>query len=105
MSFRNHKFCPSPPISEVVLETVLKVSTVDGVDISTPVSLNACSKPPLPSADDFRLSALIASGAPLRPVSPTIFQDIEADSDAFVNNLLSSDVSRETENQDDSSND
>lgn len=105
MAFRNHKFRPSPPLSEGVTETVLKVSTVDGVDISTPVSIDACTKPPLPSAEDFRLSALLASGAPLRPVSPTLFQDIDADSDAFVNQLLSSDVSRETENHEDSTND
>lgn len=105
MAFRNHKFRPSPPMSEGVHETVLKVSTVDGVDISTPVSIDACTKPPLPSAEDYRLSALLACGAPLRPVSPTLFQDIDADSDAFVNQLLSSDVSRETENQEESSND
>lgn len=105
MAFRNHKFCPSPPVSEGVVETLLKVSTVDGVDISTPVTIDACSKPPLPSADDYRLSALLACGAPLSPVSPTLFQDIDADSDAFVNQLLSSDVSREIENQEDTSND
>lgn len=105
MAFRNHKFCPFPPLSEVVIETVLKVSTVDGVDISTPVVLDACSKPSLPSADDFRLSALLACGAPLSPVSPTLFQDIDAESDAFVNQLLSSDVPRETDNQEDTSND
>lgn len=105
MAFRNHKFRPSPPHSEGVLETVLKVSTVDGVDISTPVVLDACSKPSLPSADDFRLSALLACGAPLSPVSPTLFQDIDAESDAFVNQLLSSDVPRETDNQEDTSND
>lgn len=105
MAFRNHKFCPFPPLSEGVVETVLKVSTVDGVDISTPVVLDACSKPPLPSADDFRLSALLACGAPLSPVSPTLFQDFDAESDAFVNQLLSSDVSRENENQEHTSND
>lgn len=104
MAFRNHKFCPSPPISEGVTETVLKVSTVDGVDISTPVPVDACSKPSLPSAEDFRLSALLASGAPLSPVSPTLFTDIDADSDAFVNKLLSSDVPRETENTEEFSN-
>ena len=58
MAFRNHKFCPSPPASEVVVETLLKVSTVDGVDISTPVTIDACSKPSLPSADDYRLYPL-----------------------------------------------
>lgn len=104
MAFRNHKFCPFPPVSEAVVETVLKVSTVDGVDISTPVILESCSKPPLPPAQDFRLSALLACGAPLSPVSPTLFQDVDADSDAFVNQLLASDVSRETENQVDTSN-
>lgn len=105
MAFRNHKFRPIPPISEGVIETVLKVSTVDGVDISTPVSFDACTKPLLPSSEDFRLSSLLSSGAPLSPVSPTLFVDIDADSDAFVNQLLSSDVSRETENHEDSSND
>lgn len=109
MAFRNHKFRPNPPVSEGVSETSLKVSTVDGVDISTPVTFDACSKPPLPSANDFRLSAVLASGAPLRPVSPTIFHDVDADSDAFINQLLSSDVSRDTdkntENKEDVSND
>lgn len=109
MAFRNHKFCPSPPVSEKVVETSLKVSTVDGVDISTPVNIDACGKPSLPSADDYRLSSLLRAGVPLNQVSPTLFHDVDADSDAFVNQLLASDVPRETDspsdNQDVPSND
>lgn len=102
MSFRNHKFRPSAPTSRPVVEQTLKTTVIDGVDTFTRVDVNVLLNPPLPPVEDYRLSALLAAGAPLTPVSPTIFQDIDADSDAFLNQILTSDVTRETENDSDS---
>lgn len=100
MAFRNHLFRPSPPASDVVVETSLKQSCVDGVDVFTSVDVDARFKPTLPSADDYRLSALLQSGSPLNYVSPTIFDNPDMDADHFVNTLLVpddvQDVSRET---------
>lgn len=103
MAFRNHKFRPSPPMSEGVIETVLKVSTVDGVDTFTRVDVNALYKPPLPSTDDYKLSALLQSGSPLNYVNPQIFEYPELDAQHFVEKNLTDDSpydSRETESSD-----
>lgn len=110
MAFRNHLFRPSPPVSDVVVETSLKQSCVDGVDVFTSVDVDARTKPTLPSADDYRLSALLQSGSPLNYVSPTIFENPDMDADHFVNSLLAPEdiheVSREIDdNQIDTNND
>lgn len=110
MAFRNHLFRPSPPASDVVFETFLKQSCVDGVDVFTPVDVDARSKPTLPSADDYRLSALLQSGSPLNYVSPTIYEYPDLDADHFVNTFLApediQEVPRETDdNQIDTNND
>ena len=99
MAFRNHKFRPSPPTSQPVVEQTLKTHVVDGVDTYTCVDVDTSSKPLLPSADDYKLSALLRCGAPLNYVSPTIINDVDADADAFVNQLLSSDVPHDSDNQ------
>lgn len=100
MAFRNHKFRPTAPASQPVVEQTLKSSVVEGVDTFTRVDVNSLSKPLLPSADDYKLSALLQSGSPLNYVNPQIFENVELDAQQFVENNLtddSADVSRETE--------
>lgn len=100
MSFRNHKFRPSAPTSQLVVEQTLKTNVVDGVDTFTRVDVNALSKPLLPSADDYKLSALLQSGSPLNFVNPQIFENAELDAQHFVETNLTDDsvvVPRETE--------
>lgn len=100
MAFRNHKFRPSAPASLPVVEQTLKTNVVDGVDTFTRVDVDALSKPPLPSADDYKLSALLQSGSPLNYVNPQIFENVELDAQQFVEKNLvdeSVDVPRETE--------
>lgn len=100
MAFRNHKFRPSAPTSQPVVEQTLKTNVVDGVDTFTRVDVDALSKPLLPSADDYKLSALLQSGSPLNYVSPQIFENAELDAQQFVEKNLTdvhSEVPRETE--------
>lgn len=103
MAFRNHKFCPSVPTPHRVVEQTLKTNVVDGVDILTRVDVDAHSKPLLPSADDYNLSALLQSGSPLNFVNPQIFENAELEAEQFVENNLTvenSDVPRVTESPD-----
>lgn len=88
MAFRNHKFRPSPPASQPVVEQSLKSSFVDGVEVFTRVDVDALSKPSLPSADDYRLSSLLQSGSPLNYVNPQIFENAELDAQHFVEKNL-----------------
>lgn len=100
MAFRNHKFRPSAPTSQLVVEHTLKTSVVDGVDTFTRVDVDALFKPLLPSADDYKLSALLQSGSPLNFVNSQIFEHPELDAQHFVEKNLtddSVDVPRETE--------
>lgn len=100
MSFRNHKFRPSAPASQPVVEQIFKTYVVDGVDTFTRVDVDAHSKPLLPSADDYKLSALFQSGSPLNYVNPQIFENAELDAQHFVENNLTdetTEVPRETE--------
>lgn len=96
MSFRNHVFRPSVPPVQSVVERSLKSSIIDGVETFVPVDVDTSHRPPLPTADDYRLSALLASGAPLNQVSPTIFENVELDAEHFVIENLTDDVPRET---------
>ena len=88
MAFRNHKFSPPAPATQSVVEQSLKTTVIDGVDTFTRVDVVATSKPPLPSADDYRLSALLAAGAPLNYVNPQIFENPELDAEHFVDTNL-----------------
>lgn len=100
MAFRNHKFRPSAPTSQPVVEQTLKTNVVHGVDTFTRVDVDALSKPLLPSADDYKLSALLQSGSPLNYVNPQIFENAELDAQQFVEKNLTdepSEVPRETE--------
>lgn len=92
MAFRNHKFSPSAPTSQSVVEQSLKSNIVDGVETFTRVDVDASTKPSLPSADDYRLSALLAAGAPLNYVNPQIFEHPELDAEHFVDTNLVDDV-------------
>lgn len=103
MSFRNHKFLPTAPPFQEVYEQALRTSVVDGVEVFTRVDVDTSSRPPLPSPDDYRLSALLASGAPLNQVNPQIFDNLELDAEHFISqNLVDDDkdkgneVTRET---------
>ena len=103
MAFRNHKFRPSAPTSQPVVEQILKTNVVDGVDTFTRVDVDALSKPLLPSADDYKLSALLQSGSPLNYVNPQIFENAELDAQQFVEKNLTDEptaVPRETEPSD-----
>lgn len=96
MSFRNHVFRPPVPLVQSVVERSLKSSIIDGVETFVPVDVDTFRRPPLPTADEYRLSALLASGAPLNQVSPTIFENVELDAEHFVAENLTDDVPRET---------
>lgn len=99
MAFRNHRFFPSAPPVQPVVEDTLNTSIVDGVQTFTRVDVDTSSRPPLPSTEDYRLSALLASGAPLNQVNPLIFDNMELDAEHFItDNLVSDavDVPRET---------
>lgn len=106
MSFRNHKFSPSAPAAQSVVEQSLKSSIVEGVETFTRIDVNAATKPSLPSADDYRLSALLAAGAPLNFVNPQIFENPDLDAEHFIDTNLVDDVPadspvpRETEHTD-----
>ena len=92
MAFRNHKFSPPAPTSQSVVEQSLKSSIVEGVETFTRIDVDAATKPSLPSADDYRLSALLAAGAPLNYVNPQIFEHPELDAEHFVDTNLVDDV-------------
>lgn len=102
MAFRNHKFSPSAPPLQDVYEQTLRSSIVDGVEVFTRVDVDTSTRPPLPSPDDYRLSALLASGAPLNEVNPQIFDNLELDAEHFISHNLvddkdkGDDVPRET---------
>lgn len=99
MAFRNHKFLPSAPTFERVVEQSLKTNVVNGVDTFIRVDVDVHSKPLLPSADDYKLSALLQSGSPLNFVNPQIYENVELDVQRFVeNNMVDdpNDVPRET---------
>lgn len=81
----------------------MKTNVVDGVDTFTRVDVDSHLKPLLPSADDYRLSALLQSGSPLNYVNPQLFENAELEAERFVEMNLtdeSSDVPLQTESSD-----
>jgi hypothetical protein len=88
MAFRNHRFYPSAPPAQNVVEDSLQSSVVNGVKTYTRVDINTHDRPPLPSPDDYRLSALLASGAPLNQVNPQIFENLQLDAEHFITENL-----------------
>ncbi len=90
--FKKHlsSLLPPSPISEVVSISKFDASGVEHVSfVSQPCSVNAAL---VPNCEDYKLSALIAAGVPLTPVSVDSSLAPTDDSiDAFVSQLDSSD--------------
>lgn len=94
MAFRNVKFIPSfePPCE--VLDEVLFTDIVDGVAISSLKFVKASElASALPKYEDYKLSALLASGVPLTPVDPVIFNNPSVYAASVVSNLSDDDNS------------
>lgn len=89
MAFRNHSFRPCSAAPSKVLQTVLSHSVVDGVDIVTPIQVDAAELAAnLPSPDDYKLSNLIKAGVDVHSVNPVIYNDVDADAEHFVSSQL-----------------
>ena len=90
MAFRNCSFNPSFPRSCKVMDDVVKTDVVDGVEVETVVQVDASEiAETFPDVDDYKLSALMATGQPLNAVDPAIFSNPYSD----VVNLLSASLS------------
>lgn len=90
MAFRNCSFNPSFESPQCVFEDVIKEDVVDGVVISTLVTVKSSDlSSSLPSYSDYKLSALLASGVPLTPVNPVIFNNPLVEVENVVTNLPS----------------
>lgn len=90
MSFRNHIFRPFCAAPTKVMQTVLSHSVVDGVDIVTPIQVDASELAAnLPSPDDYKLSNLVKAGVDLHTVNPVIYTNVDADAEHFVSSNLS----------------
>ena len=92
MAFRNCSFNPSFPRSCKVLDDVVKSDVVDGVEVETVVQVDAVKiAEAFPDVDDYKLSALLASGQPLNAVDPAIFNNPYSDAENILNASLSDD--------------
>lgn len=90
MSFRNCSFNPSFPRSCKVVDDVIKRDIVDGVEVETVVQVDASAiAETFPDVDDYKLSALMATGQPLSAVDPAIFSNPYSD----VENILDASLS------------
>lgn len=81
MAFRNCSFNPSFPRSCKVMDDVVKTTIVDGVEVETVVQVDASEiAETFPDVDDYKLSALMATGQPLNAVDPAFtnpYSDVE----------------------------
>ena len=92
MAFRNCSFNPSFPRSCKVLDDVVKTDVVDGVEVETVVQVDAVKiADSFPDVDDYKLSALMATGQPLNAVDPAIFNNPYSDAENILNVSLSDD--------------
>lgn len=92
MAFRNCSFNPSFPRSCKVMDDVVKVDVVDGVETETVVQVDALEVAnTFPDVDDYKLSALLATGQPLNAVDPAIFNNPYSDAENILNASLSDD--------------
>lgn len=92
MAFRNCSFNPSFPRSCKVMDDVVKVDVVDGVEVETVVQVDALEVAnTFPDVDDYKLSALLATGQPLNAVDPAIFNNPYSDAENILNASLSDD--------------
>lgn len=90
MAFRNCSFNPSFPCSCKVMDDVIKRDIVDGVEVETVVQVDASEiAETFPDVDDYKLSALIATGQPLNAVDPAIFNNPYSDAENILNASLS----------------
>lgn len=91
MAFRNCSFNPSFPRSCKVVDEVVKTDVVDGVEVETVVQVDALEiAKTFPDVDDYKLSALIATGQPLNAVDPA-FTNPYLDVENLLNASLSDD--------------
>lgn len=98
MSFRNCSFNPSFPRSCKVMDDVIKRDIVDGVEVETVVQVDASEiAETFPDVDDYKLSALMATGQPLSVVDPT-FSNPYVDAENLLNASLSQDNLAEPNN-------
>jgi hypothetical protein len=97
MAFRNCSFNPSFPRSCKVMDDVIKRDIVDGVEVETVLQVDASEiAETFPDVDDYKLSALMATGQPLSVVDPT-FSNPYVDAENLLNASLSQDnVSKST---------
>lgn len=92
MAFRNCSFNPSFPRFCKVLDDVVKTDVVDGVEVETVVQVDAVKiADTFPDVDDYKLSALMATGQPLNAVDPAIFNNPYSDAVNILNASLSDD--------------
>lgn len=90
MAFRNCSFNPSFPRSCKVMDDVIKRDIVDGVEVETVVQVDASEiAKTFPDVDDYKLSALMATGQPLNAVDPAIFNNPYSDAEKILNASLS----------------
>lgn len=90
MAFRNCSFNPSFPRSCKVMDDVIKRDIVDGVEVETVVQVEASEiAETFPDVDDYKLSALMATGQPLSAVDPAIFSNPYSDAENILNASLS----------------
>lgn len=94
MAFRNCSFNPSFPRSCKVMDDVVKTAIVDGVEVETVVQVDVSEiAETFPDVDDYKLSALMATGQPLSAVDPAIFNNPYSDAENILNVSLSDDKS------------
>ena len=90
MAFRNCSFNPSFPRSVKVMDDVIKRDIVDGVEVETVVQVDALEvAKTFPDVDDYKLSALMATGQPLSAVDPAIFSNPYVDAENILDASLS----------------
>lgn len=90
MAFRNCSFNPSFSCFCKVMDDVVKVTVVDGVEVETVVQVDASEiAETFPDVDDYKLSALMATGQPLNAVDPAIFSNPYSDAENILNASLS----------------
>lgn len=99
MSFKNFVFRPVNAAPCCVKDVVLSHSIVDGVDIVTPVEVDASTLVAnLPSPDDYKLSNLVKAGVDVHVVNPVIYSDMDADVAHVVDDVLTPDNVNEVSN-------
>lgn len=90
MAFRNCSFNPSFPRSCKVMDDVIKRDIVDGVEVETVVQVDASEiAETFPDVDDYKLSALMATGQPLSFVNSQIFNNPFEEAENILNASLS----------------